>query len=51
MAHDDEDVLEMYWKSCSMVLVLQGNFNSTDLEGQKNPWIFLHEQPIGIQLS
>jgi hypothetical protein len=28
MAHDDEDVLEMYWKSCSMVLVLQGNFNS-----------------------
>jgi hypothetical protein len=51
MAHDDEDVLEMYPKCCSMVLVLQGNFDSTELEGWKNPWIFFHEQSIEIQLS
>jgi hypothetical protein len=51
MAHDDEDVLVTYRKGCSMVLVLQGNFDSTDLEGWKNPWIFFHEQPIEIQLS
>jgi hypothetical protein len=50
MAHD-EDVLEMYQKSCSMVLVFEGNFDSIDLEGWKNPWIFFHEQPIEMQLS
>jgi hypothetical protein len=35
MAHDDANVLEMFQKSCSMVLVLQGNFDSTDLKDGK----------------
>ncbi len=46
MAHDDEDILKMNRKSCSMVLILQANFDSTDLEWWKNPWIFFQEQPI-----